>query len=372
MKQRIARAFTGADAMLDRLQSQWRRRRGYGGRLAIRAYMGYGHAERLVLTGRVLQDRDFRPPRADARALRNFIEFAKRMVTNEVPHARVRAVLGETGCEVQADDEGYFSVDLTPPRPLEQSGWHDVELQLLEPSPRDGAPVRATAQVLVPPQTARFGVISDIDDTVIWTHARNRLRMLAMLLRSNAHTRKPFKGVSAFYRALRDGASGNEGNPVFYVSSSPWNLYVPLVDFFDLQDIPRGPLLLRDYGEHTLFSAGAHAAHKHAAIENIFAMYPRLPFVLIGDSGEQDPEIYSDILARHPTRVRAIYIRNVHPDPARLAALDALIAQVSESGAQLVLAPDSEYAAGHAAAEGLISPEAPAAVRADKRAESAV
>src|SRR5690606_25328263 len=158
------------------------------------------------------------------------------------------------------------------------------------PIATDDAPVVATGRALVPPATARFGVISDIDDTVLWTNARNRLRMIAMLMRTNAHTRKPFKGVSAFYRALRDGASGDEGNPIFYVSSSPWNLYVPLVDFLDAQGVPHGPLLLKDYGDHTLFAANEHGTHKSAAIERIFATYPRLSFVLIGDSGEQDPE----------------------------------------------------------------------------------
>jgi hypothetical protein len=74
---------------------------------------------------------------------------------------------------------------------------------------------------------------------------------------------------------------------------------------------------------------------------------------------------------QRPGRVRAIYIRSVDPDPARIEAIDALIASVRPTGVQLVLAPDSEFAAAHAAAEGLISVDALADVRADKHADAA-
>lgn len=219
----------------------------------------------------------------------------------------------------------------------------------------------------MPPSTARFGVISDIDDTVLWTNVTNKLNMLRMLARSNAHTRKPFKGVAAFYRALRDGAAGNENNPVFYVSSSPWHLFNPLVEFLRLQGIPVGPLLLKELDVRKLFGPGRHRTHKLDKIEHILSFYPHLPFVLIGDSGEQDPEIYAEIVQRHPKQVRVIYIRNVNPDPARIEALDHLIDEVRTSGAQLILSPDSIAAAAHAAGEGLIRVDGMANVRSETK-----
>jgi phosphatidate phosphatase APP1 len=97
------------------------------------------------------------------------------------------------------------------------------------------------------------------------------------------------------------------------------------------------------------------------------SFYPGMQFVLIGDSGEKDPEIYAEIVRRHPQAVRMIYIRNVNPDPARIEALDRLIEEVSSTGIQLVLAPDSVFAASHAAAEGLIKVDRLAAVRSDKK-----
>jgi phosphatidate phosphatase APP1 len=360
--------FAHADAVSDRARGRWRRLRPSRRRQVVVPYIGFGTTHRFIVTGRVLRDDGMRPAAATDSGWRNAARFYRQMASDEVPGARVRATFQGKQHEAVCDDEGYFECHIEPEPPLTTGGWHALPITLADVS--DGADaVGTTAQVLVPADTARFGIISDIDDTVVWTQASDRLRMLWMLLRSNAHTRKPFEGVAAFYRALTEGASGHEGNPIFYVSSSPWNLYAPLVEYLDLQRIPLGPLLLKDFGDHTLFSSSDHASHKLASIERILVTYPAMPFVLIGDSGEQDPEIYTDVVRAHPNRVLAIYIRNVNPDPTRVSAIERLVEQVRSSGAQLVLATDSTSAAAHAAGEGLIRAITLGAVSADSEAD---
>jgi phosphatidate phosphatase APP1 len=179
----------------------------------------------------------------------------------------------------------------------------------------------------------------------------------------------PFRGVAAFYRALQQGSSGSENNPVFYVSKSPWNLYTLLLDFFKIHGIPPGPLLLRDFGDHLLFSKDNH---KIKSIELILNLYPHLQFILIGDSGEQDPEIYSYIVNKHPDRILVIYIRSIDPNPDRVAAIDKLTEEIRKTGCQLILAPDTEYAAVHAAGEGLISTKALPGIRSEKKVEDSL
>ncbi len=329
----------------------WRKR----GPLLIVPYLGYGTPAKLALCGRVLRDPRIGPPRSAESRRRNLVDFYKRLKSDEVPGARIRARLQQAETEAVADGEGYFSLELTPVHGAEAGVWHDVGLELVHPA----AGQKATGKVLVPSSSARFGVISDIDDTVIMSGVTRKASMLVRLALSSARTRKPFKGVAAFYRALHDGV-----NPFFYVSKSPWNLYEPLVDLFERQRLPMGPLLLRDYGRHMLFARGA--SHKLVQIERILATYPDLTFILIGDSGEHDPEIYSEVVRGHPDRVRAIYIRCVRPTAARVAAIERLIEDVARTGCQLVLAPDSEVAAAHAAAEGLLRASQLRAVRADK------
>ena len=303
-------------------------------------YFGYGTRRRLKLCGRVLEDEGFRPTAdADSR-WRNLIRFWKRLESDEVPGARVRA--GKT--EVLTDREGYFHLEL---KGSFAKGWNRIPLQLADKR------ISATAQALVPDPKAKFGVISDIDDTVVYSNVARKMRMLLIAAFNNARTRKPFKGVAAFYRALHAGA-----NPVFYVSKSPWNLYAPIVEYLEVQGLPRGPVLLRDFGWKRPKN------HKTTVIEEILRTYPKLPFVLSGDSGEQDPEIYADIVRRFPKRIRAIYIRSVNTK--RISAVERLAAEVSRTGTQLILAPDAETAAAHAAAEGLIQASDLRAVRSER------
>ena len=175
---------------------------------------------------------------------------------------------------------------------------------------------------MIPPATAKFGVISDIDDTVVLSNVINKSKLLLTVALLNERTRVPFEGVASFYRALQEGVSGSENNPIFYVSKSPWNLYTLLVEFFGIHGIPKGPLFLRDVA---INQPSPKDHHKMSRIESILNTYPDLPFVLIGDSGEQDPEIYRDLVKAFPDRIRAIYIRSVDPDASRIEAIDKLI-----------------------------------------------
>lgn len=301
----------------------------------------------------MLQDEGFKPARDTERRWRNLVAFFKRMESDVIPNARLKARFGPVEAETSSDRQGYFCIDIPNGKAL--PGWNELQLELA-----GKAEVRATGRVLVPPPQARFGIVSDIDDTIVYSHVLSKWRMIVSLALSNARTRKPFKGVGAFYRALHGGV-----NPLFYVSKSPWNLYVPLLEYLEVQGLPIGPLVLRDFGPRM------NRNHKTEAIEAILHTYPKLPFVLIGDSGEADPEIYAGIVRRHPQRIRAIYIRSVDPRQQRLSAIQKLIVEVAATGCQLVLAPDSEFAAAHAAGEGLMPAAELASVRADKKADLA-
>jgi phosphatidate phosphatase APP1 len=166
--------------------------------------------------------------------------------------------------------------------------------------------------------------------------------------------------VAAFYEALQRGADGREHNPIFYVSSSPWNIYDVLEDFLDVHGVPPGPLFLKDWSLGVL---GKHRDHKLGIIRSLLETYPELPFVLIGDSGEEDPEIYRQAVREHPGRVRAIYIRDV-TTAARDAEVRAIAKEVRALGVEMVLAPDTAVAAEHAASIGLIAPDAVSEIRA--------
>jgi phosphatidate phosphatase APP1 len=357
----IGKADDLADWLLERLRAAL----GHDDDATIVPYLGYAGSGRASLSGRVLR----RPPLVSSAATdskwRNLKSVYTSFATREVPHARVRARFAGAWVEAAADKEGYFHVrvrsEALPAAPV----WQSATFELLEPAPANPSNAEVTTSVLRPPASARYGVISDIDDTIVATNVTSKAKMALTVLFSNAHTRMPFAGLPAFYRALRDGIGGNEGNPFFYVSNGPWNFYPLLMEFLCLNEIPVGPLFLRDFGDELLFSPMPEGSHKLACIERLLDTYPDLPFVLIGDSGERDPEIYSAVVERHSERIRVIYIRSIDRSQARMSALEKLTRQVSATRTQFVLVPDSEFAAVHAASENLIRADAIAAIRLD-------
>jgi hypothetical protein len=100
----------------------------------------------------------------------------------------------------------------------------------------------------------------------------------------------------------------------------------------------------------------------------MLALYSDLPFVLIGDSGQHDPEIYRQIVAEHPGRVLAVYIRNVSRDPKRIEEIESLAKVVADAGSSLVLAADSVVIAEHAVSLRLVPRETVSEVRDERTA----
>jgi len=330
----------------------------------IAGYRGYGRDGRVLVLARVLQDEALAPPEPGDNKARNLLAMLTRLESDPLPFAKVLARLPGGDRELVADDEGYVREWLET-KPGGADGWGSIRLELQHAS---GGPPRVTdAPILTPAASAAYGVISDMDDTVLQSEVTNFLRAARMVLLENARTRLPFAGVAAFYRALEAGPAGAPRTPIFYVSSSPWNLYDVIAGFLEAERIPAGPLLLRDWdlGPSML----RHAGHKTRVIGEILETFPALPFILIGDSGQEDPEIYADLVAAHPTRILAVYIRSVEPYPERFAAIARLTERVAAAGSTLVLADDTLTIASHAAAHGWIREEALPEIRGEKRAD---
>jgi len=337
------------------------------GGLMLVPFTGYANDRQVIVRGRVIRERKTTALEPQTSGWRNFVALARLLNSREIPGATVCAHFRSRDHEAITDREGYFSFDIGLDRRFERSV--EIDLRLVTPKAADGEPIVARADVCVPPVSARFGVISDVDDTVVWTHVGNRRRMLWTLARSNAATRKPFVGVAALYRALHDGVAGDEGNPIFYVSSGPWNLYPSLVDFLRINSVPRGPLFLKDWGRHMLSEWRDHGTHKLASIREILTAFAHLPFILVGDSGEQDPEIYREVVREFPGRIAAIYIRSVSAGAARCAAIGRIANEVRVAGSDLLLVKDSEAAAINEARAGRISHDRVEQVRVDEEVE---
>jgi phosphatidate phosphatase APP1 len=359
----MARLMRGLRRLLHLLARPVRATRAQGP-VVLQPYRGYGSLDEVFLIGRA-----FRQPGGSSSdgLWGDLRDLMRRFLRRSIADAPLVARFCGAEQRLRTDRDGYFRVHIKPrERPPADRRWHALELELIDPQG-----VKATGELFVPPPACRFVVISDVDDTITETGVANKVLMLWRLFMQGADSRTAFPGVAALLRALHRGASGGELNPMLYVSRGPWSIYEVLDAFFNDHRIPIGPVLfLREWGL-TWESPRPRRAkgHKLALIRNMLALYDDLPFILIGDSGQRDPEIYAQVVREHPGRVLAIYIRNVSRGPARRRAIEDLAVEVVEAGSSLLLAADSMAMARHAVERGLIAPRALADVLGEKDRE---
>ncbi|HEY0167532.1 MAG TPA: App1 family protein [Jatrophihabitans sp.] len=315
----------------------------------VHPFSGFGTGGWALLGGRVLVEA---PPRVgDARSSRwavlrsNLLPF----LSVEVPGARVRVTLGEREVMARADREGYLQVRLEdlhlPP------GRHQVTLTPVRPA---GKP--ALGVVHVPDPAADVAVVSDVDDTIVDSGIAHGLgATLRTMLLQEQSTRVPLTGAPELYRALAQGTPGTVERPFFYLSTSPWNLVGYLQGFLTRHRFPDGPLVLTDWGPgaDSLLRVSSRT-HKLSTLRQLAQALPHSRFVLIGDSGQQDPAIYADFCAEHPGRVLAVYIRRAGTaGDQRVEQAERLL---DEAGVPFVLAEDTDAMLRHAVELGLVAP----------------
>ncbi|MCW2681597.1 MAG: hypothetical protein JWM62_2998 [Frankiales bacterium] len=343
----LARVLLLAEDLLQRVVVLLVRRAGRPVR--AHAFPGFGAEGWVHVRGRVLLG-TAATPRTPPRVTRwtslraNLAQF----LTVEVPRAQVRVELGGRTSLVVADREGYVDV-MVDDLPL-PPGRHVVTLTPVDPAGEAGQAV-----VHVPDPAADLAVVSDVDDTIVDSGiAHGLLATISTALLRDPTTRVPLDGAPELYRALAAGAAGPE-RPFVYLSTSPWNLVRFLQRFLEQHRFPVGPLLLTDWGPGAggLLRVGTQQ-HKLTALRQLAEVLPRVRFLLVGDSGQEDAAIYAAFALEQPGRVAAVYIRRAPgADPARQQRLDAAAAALEPVGVPFVVAEDSAAMLRHAQEHGL-------------------
>ncbi len=278
-----------------------RRLRNRGWRPVITAYTGYGAPGWARVMGRIVLTRG-QQSRKQLEKVRGWRSFTSSPVHDTV----VRIQMGDSVTETRTDRSGYIDCrvkgDLPP-------GWGKVQLSTEGAEPVD-APIR-----VVDPDT-RFGVISDIDDTVMVTALPRPLLAAWNTFVLDEHARNAVPGMAVLYERL---VTANAGAPVFYLSTGAWNVAPTLSRFLSRHLYPAGPLLLTDWGPTAdrWFRSGQE--HKRNTLQRLSAEFPHIRWLLIGDDGQHDQEIYSEFAHAHPENVAAVAIRRLSPTQSVLA-----------------------------------------------------
>jgi phosphatidate phosphatase APP1 len=307
----LHRAARIEDAVHDVLERRLRQR---GWHVAITPYTGYGSTgwarvmARLVLTR--LEPRQLR----QAERVRGWRSF----ITLPVKDAPVMIEAGGTRHEARSDRGGY--VDCVVEGRFEP-GWATVRF-----GGQTTEAVEARVRIVGPDMT--FGIVSDIDDTVMVTALPRPLLAAWNTFVLDEHGRMAVPGMAVLYERI---ANAYPGCPVFYLSTGAWNVAPALTRFLARHLYPAGPLLLTDWGPTAdrWFRSGRE--HKRASLVRLAREFPDVKWLLVGDDGQHDQEIYAEFAEKHPDNVAAVAIRRLSPTQAVLAGGLPAVADIPEA-----------------------------------------
>lgn len=324
--------------------------------LQIVVFQSYGTSSHLYVRGRALEDESI-----DLNQHKFFhllVNSYKRFESDEIKYANLKIVLPDSRIvDTQTDDHGYFLVD-TSLKDLHfltnEEGWLNFEVSYSDEHPKRKIQNenRFKGEMLVPSPKVDYGIITDIDDTILHTGVVSLLkwRVIYNTIFKNAKHRLPLEGAPEFYHLLHRGKSGENSNPIFYVSHSPWNMYRYLELFLRQHQFPKGPILLRSF-KTILQKKRGDKPQKQKEILNILKTYPEMRFILIGDSGEYDADIYIEIAQMYPERILAIYLRSVK-HTRKMLRIKGLFENYKTT--PVLLVDNSKQAIAHAQANGFI------------------
>ncbi|QCK15162.1 App1 family protein [Mangrovivirga cuniculi] len=306
------------ESQFDKIQYEVKEKFGLFDEVIIYPFRGYGNQNRAVIQGRILEKE---PIIHEDKELpdtfwTNLKKTWKRYESDEIPGVSIKGELYGYEARCTSDNEGYFTLEFNDIESVSLvNGWHNVNLEITDMPFDLDYNKTALGEILICEQQNPFGIISDVDDTIIVSDAMHSIKRIITMISNDAPSRVPFEGVSEFYHGLIH----HNRNPLFFVSGSSYNLYDMLVNFCEHHDIPKAPFILRDLGiDKTQWIRQDSEPYKISNIEKIFEMYPKLKFILIGDSGQHDPEIYLKVYQEYPDRVLAIYIRHVYTDERKV------------------------------------------------------
>ena len=276
----------------------------------VKVYHGYGHTQNLVLYGHVLKGKIFSQKTYTDNAFINIINLFRLFFIKPLANAKVKLHWQNQIFFSKTEHDGFFKFEWKSDKEV-SAGWHNLKVDLL--GEKEEILTTGEGKIFVPHST-QFGFISDIDDTVLISHSGTTGKKLWSMLTKNPRSRKTFADVVNFYQLLsKTHTQESIPNPFFYVSSSEWNLYDYLNEFFKFNELPKGTFLLNNIKMWYQLLQTGNTKHfgKLNRIKRILEVFPAQQFVLFGDNSQSDPEIYRLISEQFPNQIFGVFIRNI-------------------------------------------------------------
>ena len=317
----------------------------------VKVYHGYGHQHNLVVYGHVLAGKNAVQTTYKNNPVLNIFNLIKLFFIRPLRGVNVRLQWRNQTFDTTTAADGFFKFQWQSETEV-TDGWHQIIVQLID---NQGNTLTSGEGKMFIPEATQYGFISDIDDTVLVSHSAKTGKKLRVLFTKNPRSRKTFADVVKFYNLLALAhTQPTLLNPFFYVSSSEWNLYDYLNEFFKHNGLPKGVFLLNDIKRwyQLIRTGGTKHQGKLIRVARIIDAFPRQRFILLGDNSQSDPAIYAAIANKYPDKIVAIYIRNISPKK-ELMTLE-LLKTIQNKGIHTCVSMHTDEAILHAQSIGLI------------------
>lgn len=326
----------------------------------LRLYKGYGHAHHLVVYGHLLTGVQAQRERFTHQIWYNVRHLIRLFNIHSIGGARIRLSHAGMHWETITQEDGFFEFHWQVEQEL-TAGHHPIWVAYLN---QQGEVLEETKGEIYIPHSVQLGVISDIDDTILISYSSRMFRRLRVLFTRQPRSRKTFEDIVRYFNLLSlSHTTPDLPNPFFYISSSEWNLYDDLTEFFSHNQLPVGVLLLNKIKR--LFELGATGQTQHhlklMRIRRVLEMFPRQRFVLYGDNSQHDPMIYCTVAQEFPKNILAIYIRCVNQE--KEMETKNLLSSLADSPIHALVFHHTREAMLHSAQIGLIEEDAVAALK---------
>lgn len=294
----------------------WRLFTGYKPKLIqVASFRGYASQDKLFIQGRISRFRTINN-NPDASPWEQLTDTVKRIFNTRIPDVSCEITLLGYTFYTTSNSAGYFTLETNWPAAEipDHSCWLHAAIMILPSKEYHIQHNLVKGEILFISKNQKFIVISDIDDTLLLTGVRSLFywKVLYNTFLKNLEQRRGIPGAPAFFQRLSQLKDQKDWQTyVFYISSTPRTLYDFVLTWLERCHFPKGPILLKDFGLSTLDKGTFRFKSKLSWIRHVMSVFPSIPVVLVGDSGEKDFYLYQKLSREYPDKVKAILIRDI-------------------------------------------------------------
>jgi len=270
----------------------------------IVVYHAYGNSHQIVIQGRMEEKKTFSEAKEDDNWFQNIWRRVRQVKGDEIKNQTIFASLNHEKFKTKGDDEGYFEFNITTQQNL-NTGYKKITLYI------EGNSNAHETEVMVIGLEPLVGIISDFDDTMIVSDVTNKIKLGYNTVFKNYKQRTVVPTMLERFQKILAQNPKDVPSTLFILSGSPQQLFIAVEDFLAFHYFPKHTLILKKAHGDNKDPLTDQFAYKTQKIERLIKLYPKMRWVMFGDSGEKDSQVYKFIKEKYPNKVISYHIRDV-------------------------------------------------------------